>query len=79
MNAFIHQSGSPQSIPSPAVYRDRPVFETTEIGDVFPASDDEMEGFFDPDPVACSEGGAGRPGSYEDIVGQSPYFDLELS
>jgi len=78
MNAFIHHSGSPQSMPSPAVYRDRPVFETTEIGDVFPACD-EIEGFFDPDPIIKGDGGAGCPKSYEDIAGQSPYFDLELS
>ena len=78
MNAFVHQSGSPRSMPSPAVYRDRPVFETTDIGDVFPSSE-EIEGFFDPDPIAKGEDGAGRPTSYEDIAGQSPYFDLELS
>ena len=79
MNSFSHQGSSPRSMPSPAVFRDRPVFETTEIGDVFPASDDEIEGFFDPDPVARGEGGAGRHRSYEDIAGQSPYFELELS
>ena len=79
MNTFSHQSGSPRTMPAPAVYRDRPVFETTEFGDVFPDTDDDIEGFFDPDPISRGEGGTARPVSYEDIAGQSPYFELELS
>jgi hypothetical protein len=79
MNAYSQMPGSPRTNQAPIVYRDRPVFETTEIGDVFPASGDEIEGFFDPDPISKSGGGSSHPASYEDIAGQSPYFDLELS
>lgn len=58
---------------------DRPVFESTEIGDQFPAAEIDEGGFFDPDPLPGGDGSFDRPSSYEDVNTQTPYLDLELS